>query len=782
MDSWAACLSLGAGDVGTITLEASRRNLNDLQTKVHRSPHFDHSLSLTANILHVERELVSCRDFENKRRLDKWRVRVQDDKQAFKWLRKQTGHLSHAVKSSSQDSVAASPQEALVKLKNQWARQPNDVEAAWRSAARSLPEQSRQEARLPALTKEELRKAVLDCKGTAPGIDGWTPREASWFSEDMLQVLTDFCNRCEQEGRVPKIWKVSRQVHLSKGKEPEPDGSLLTSSLRPVSISCLFWRVYTKARFKNTVVQNWIEAVFPSCVYGGIPKKGVQDAAGQLLRCAHAGKYIGSLDLSSVFDLAEPRLAIRIMQHMGLDRRLTSLLQEVWGDQTRFLQFLGETYPQGVAVQHSLPQGDSFSMTAMACVILPAVLDIARQCSDTVQIVYADDRSFACDSARELKRVKTLWQQWAQILGLKENEDKAQYYHLQTKGRRKLVSVGLDPTKIRGSIKVLGYVFSGVLARKADAHETRRLDEARQRASKCACLPGTLKRKIRIAQLTVVPKAAWGWILRRPAKRDLTAIESVFRRLHKTQRQSSPFLYKIVRGHQWDLRFCAVHEVSSILHRLIARTGTVLRGFRGPKSGWLGALRKGLLDLGWSEDRTAWTWWHAGLNRGFSLDRRHASWEPKLQKLQHVLRESWRRALYYKWLSQDRVDSKLCFNRPYCENRLKDLRFLDLTSHEVAVVTGGVVSPAKYAVMLPSAPLSTRICPFCKREGADWEHVAWGCTQAHRPDDVRRDTCHDILQARLGWPSPDKLHSRRVLTWLAHVRRVCLEARHAHAH
>ena len=284
---------------------------------------------------------------------------------------------------------------------------------------------------------------------------------------------------CQRFGKSP------RQVHLSKGKEPEPDGSLLTSSLRPVSISCLFWRVYTKARFKNTVVQNWIEAVFPSCVYGGIPKKGVQDAAGQLLRCAHAGKYIGSLDLSSVFDLAEPRLAIRIMQHMGLDRRLTSLLQEVWGDQTRFLQFLGETYPQGVAVQHSLPQGDSFSMTAMACVILPAVLDIARQCSDTVQIVYADDRSFACDSAHELKRVKTLWQQWAQILGLKENEDKAQYYHLQTKGRRKLVSVGLDPTKIRGSIKVLGYVFSGVLARKADAHETRRLDEARQRASKC---------------------------------------------------------------------------------------------------------------------------------------------------------------------------------------------------------------------------------------------------------------------------------------------------------
>ena len=87
------------------------------------------------------------------------------------------------------------------------------------------------------------------------------------------------------------------------------------------------------------------------------------------------------------------------------------------------------------------------------------------------------------------------------------------------------MSVGLDPAKIKGSIKVLGYVFSGVLAIRVDAHEARRLDEARKRVSTCACLPGTLKRKVRIAQLSVLPKAAWGWIFRMPAKRDLQAIE-----------------------------------------------------------------------------------------------------------------------------------------------------------------------------------------------------------------------------------------------------------------
>ena len=259
------------------------------------------------------------------------------------------------------------------------ARQPIDVETVWRRIEASLPPRRAQEVRLPELTKEEVRRAVLDSRGTVPGIDGWTHQEVSWFSEDMFQVVAEFCNRSEREGQVPRTWKLSRQVHLSKGKDPEPDGSLLTSSLRPVSISSLFWRIYTKARFKNDVMQRWIVDTFPSCVYGGMPKKGVQDAAGQLLRCAHESKYMGTLDLSSAFDTADPRIAVRVMQHLGLDSSLTNLLLEVWGDQTRFLQLLGETYPHGVAVKYSLPQGDSFSMTAMACVILPAVLDIARQ-------------------------------------------------------------------------------------------------------------------------------------------------------------------------------------------------------------------------------------------------------------------------------------------------------------------------------------------------------------------------------------------------------------------
>ena len=83
----------------------------------------------------------------------------------------------------------------------------------------------------------------------------------------------------------------------------------------------------------------------------------------------------------------------------------------------------------------------------------------------------------------------------------------------------------------------------------------------------------------------------------------------------------------------------------------------------------------------------------------------------------------------------------MCEHMTYSEDRLKDLRFLDLSAHEIAVVTGAAVSPAKYAVMC---------CPFCGGGGADWEHVTWNCSQAPRPEGLSKSSCHDILQVRLG--------------------------------
>ena len=627
------------------------------------------------------------------------------------------------------------------------------------------------------LVISDLKRAVHDSVGTASGLDGWRADEIMLFSDSMFQTLAEFHERCETVGQVPTSCKTSRQVHLSKGKPPQADGATLAKDLRTVSIASMYWRVYTKAKFQHVATQNWLRQAMPECVDGGVPGRGVGDGIGQLLRCVHKDWYVGTLDLSLAFDMVDPSLAIRIMRRCGLEPLLAELLLQVWTDQRRFLQYLGETKPGSEHVTVSLPPGDSFSMCAMSFFTLPVINAIKSAYPNATQVVFADDRSFSTASARELQQVKRMWREWALKLGLKENDEKAQFYHPKVRGRKSLVAEGFDPERVGPNIKILGYCFSAALGRKAENCEKARLEESQRRVAKCWCLPGTLKRKVRLAQGSALPKAAWGWLFRRPALEDLTAFESVVRRLMKKQKVASPHLFQLVKGHRWDLRFVALHEAVNVVHRLVSKTGAEIGAFKKPKSGWVGAVRKGLRELGWIEQLAPWTWKHDALGCTLCLRRGQEGWQPEIGKVQHMLRESWRRTCYMRWQAQDRIDSRMCRNVPYGEARHKELRYLDLTAHQLAVVRGAAVSPQKFNQMKKNSALG---CPYCKCSVADWQHVAWDCAMAPRPRQVSADACFDVLQKRLGWPSG--LMNRReldtgILAWLAKVREGCLVSR-----
>ncbi|CAK9110785.1 unnamed protein product [Durusdinium trenchii] len=225
-----------------------------------------------------------------------------------------------------------------------------------------------------SLTHEDLRQAAKPCRGTSAGLDGWTTEEVYAFSDDMLATLAAFYNKCESLGQAPAAWKMTRQVHLSKDKKLQSDGSSLAGDLRP---------------------------------------------------------------------------------------------------------FMSETLPVGIPVSSSLPQGDCFSMLAMTCLLLPAVNDIRTREVNVEQVVYADDRSFACATPQQLKRMTEHWTRWAGILGLRENGSKAQYYHARSGGRRDLERIGLPSECISDRIRILGFTFAGLRPRKAGPHEQSRLEEAK---------------------------------------------------------------------------------------------------------------------------------------------------------------------------------------------------------------------------------------------------------------------------------------------------------------
>jgi hypothetical protein len=82
-----------------------------------------------------------------------------------------------------------------------------------------------------------------------------------------------------------------------------------------------------------------------------------------------------------------------------MPQNILTLVLDVWENQKRWIQYLGQISPEPELVRNSLPQGDSWSMLAMLAVLYPCVLAIQHEFPDVDHVLYADDRSFAAPSA-----------------------------------------------------------------------------------------------------------------------------------------------------------------------------------------------------------------------------------------------------------------------------------------------------------------------------------------------------------------------------------------------
>ena len=145
----------------------------------------------------------------------------------------------------------------------------------------------------PDIQVEDINAAVHRAKGTAPGLDMWQADEISRLTDDMWKVFLSFITHCETLGRIPTAWGNVKQIHLPKGKPPQPDGSVLAADLRPVSVTSIWWRAANNPKFRLPEVQQWVLRSVPSFLHGGIPGKGVEDARGGRCHCALVGQRNG---------------------------------------------------------------------------------------------------------------------------------------------------------------------------------------------------------------------------------------------------------------------------------------------------------------------------------------------------------------------------------------------------------------------------------------------------------------------------------------------------------
>ena len=142
---------------------------------------------------------------------------------------------------------------------------------------------------------------------------------------------------------------------------------------------------------------------------------------------------------------------------------------DVWSDQQKWVQYMGEFFPQHESVSHRLPQSDSWSMLGISALLLPAAIAVQQEFVSVTQVLYADDRNFAVDNAHDAVRITERWQQWATLLGLQENADKAQFWHQAAAGRRKLLEAGCLETQTKTDMRILGYHFRALQDRKTQS-------------------------------------------------------------------------------------------------------------------------------------------------------------------------------------------------------------------------------------------------------------------------------------------------------------------------
>jgi len=97
-----------------------------------------------------------------------------------------------------------------------------------------------------------------------------------------------------------------------------------------------------------------------------------------------------------------------------------------------------ECRPQAAQVASSIPQGDSLSPWVLNFLLFTLTKIIAGLFPSAIQVVYVDDRSFACPTVHMLRHMWARWRNHSVQLGLKKNMSKTQVYARTLKARRQL--------------------------------------------------------------------------------------------------------------------------------------------------------------------------------------------------------------------------------------------------------------------------------------------------------------------------------------------------------
>ncbi|CAE8609210.1 unnamed protein product [Polarella glacialis] len=764
-----------------------------LADKLARAKKVDLARPRPYEVASIETLLESLRKDKLSTKISKWVKKIQSSESAaYRWLDVRQGPPIHNIFDEEGEAAAQDIGEVLRVLvthwRKVWHRSGPDLGNLHQLLEKVLGPKRKQQ-KWAHVSATELAKEAKKQAGAAASVDGWSGDEVVSFSIEMWEAIAAMFRDCERLGLAPEDLANARQAHIPKeGKDVrETDGALHAAAMRPIAVLSALRRVWGRARLRNSDTAEWLESWLRPEICGGRRNVDALSSVIQLLEAACDNKFIATFDYSLAFDFTSPKLAAEIFEWLGMPIGAANLILSVWESQTRVLQYAGEANTNPEEVNTSLPQGDPWSLIAMAVVLLLPLLDLRRGPETTDIMLYVDDRAWASTNASDCMNFGRKWKDWSSRLGLKENEAKEKYYHQNyALAIEEFAKVGAPPKTISGAPALLGVELAPETGRPFTDKEKKKLDQAALVARKARSLPLPASRRLRIAAAKAVPKAAYGWLCEAATEQIFAKVEDAIARAGPNPAMGDRDLKKLFRGHSASPYFMAGQQVLMAAWRRAKRSKSLPGIWRDV--GWVHTLCTFLQKIGCLEV-AAWRW-TTRLGGIIDLDPSSEDFDQTSGAVGHNTREAWRQTLFERWLARTdaRIDSRQCQASAYNEQRCTLTRKLVANdTHRFAVVTGASVSPQKFEVMLSrknrrnGREPNTILCPWCKEvRGADWEHMVWKCEASGKPPELAAPT--DLLQRRLGWASTarTRAYNFAVLDWMAEVRQRILEERYEH--
>ena len=505
----------------------------------------------------------------------------------------------------------------------------------------------------------ELEKEAKKQTGTAASVDGWSGDEVASFPLLIWDRIAMFFRDCERLGSAPEQFGFVRQAHIPKeGKGVrEHDGALHAAAMRPITILTALWRVWGRASLTSGETARWLETWMTPEISGG--RRGVDALSSviKILEAASSGKYVATFDYSLAFDFTNPAMAVEIIRWLGMPAGTAGLLKSVWQSQKRTLQYAGESLRTEEPVMTSLPQGDPWSMIAMAAVLLIPLCDLREAIPNTDILLYLDDRSWASQSAQDCVKFGKKWKAWSSRLGLKENATKEKYYHENPiKAVQDFVIEGVQAKAIDPNLALLGVELAPRGGRELTNKEAARLESARKIALKCQCLPGAAARNLLIASMKATPKAAYGWFCGSTSEATFRQVDRAIAQVGPDPKMGDASLKTLLRGHMASAFFMSGFQLVMAAWRRALKQGAANGEWR--EHGWTRNLRNFMKSIGCKET-TSWRWC-TSQDCTIDLNPESDEFDETSGLMAHRIREAWRKTLFDRWKVRARIDAKLC--------------------------------------------------------------------------------------------------------------------------